>query len=87
MVSPSLRMTINEAHKRDFRANGLGPLSSRDGVVHLEDKNRRMSVEQYLAEAYNVRLRYPGLPTLHVGNPSKTIYYPLELCSIKKQVW
>ena len=31
------------------------------------------------------KIKHPDVPLLHVGNPARTIYWPLELCEIKKQ--
>ncbi|VDM70725.1 unnamed protein product, partial [Strongylus vulgaris] len=39
------------------------------------------SVAQYFAEKY-AELRFPKLPCLHVGPPTRNIFFPLEVCEM-----
>ncbi|KAJ1358677.1 hypothetical protein KIN20_017162 [Parelaphostrongylus tenuis] len=39
------------------------------------------SVAQYFAEKYS-ELRFPKLPCLHVGPPTRNIFFPLEVCEM-----
>ncbi|GLD92496.1 hypothetical protein PINS_up001054 [Pythium insidiosum] len=66
--------------KRSYRVNGLSPKSAEETI--FEDENgKRFSVAQYFAANYR-RLRYPGLPCLHVGAVNKKTYLPIEVCRI-----
>ncbi len=80
-----IRMTINPAYKRDLKANGLGPPCDKPGVVYLEEANVRLSIADYFRQHHNVALRYAYEPSVWVGSVNKKIYYPMELCNIKKQ--
>uniref|UniRef100_A0A1I8GV41 Protein argonaute-1 n=1 Tax=Macrostomum lignano TaxID=282301 RepID=A0A1I8GV41_9PLAT len=40
------------------------------------------TVAKYFAERYRMRLRYPMLPCLQVGQENKHTYLPLEVCNI-----
>ncbi|CAI8030664.1 Protein argonaute-2 (Fragment), partial [Geodia barretti] len=42
------------------------------------------TVERYFADTYNIKLRYPNLPCLHVAAKNKNVYLPLECCKIAK---
>ena len=44
----------------------------------------QVSVAEYFKTAYH-ELRYPHLPCLHVGNPKKHVYLPLEVCKLPGQ--
>ena len=37
------------------------------------------TVERYFADTYNIKLRYPNLPCLHVAAKNKNVYLPLEV--------
>ena len=39
------------------------------------------TVQNYFLKQYNMRLRYPHLPCLHVGPKEKRIFIPLEVCA------
>ncbi|DBA02257.1 TPA: hypothetical protein N0F65_007667 [Lagenidium giganteum] len=76
-----VQVTHRPGIKRAYRVNGLTKTSARDTTFE-DDQGRRVSVEQYFQKAYNVRLRYPGLPCLHVGAINKKNYLPMEVCRI-----
>ncbi|XP_030760165.1 protein argonaute-2-like isoform X2 [Sitophilus oryzae] len=67
--------------KKSYRVNGLGESADKAQFNH---EGKRMTVAQYFKEIKNYNLRYPQLPTLHVGSiqrPDK-ILLPLELCTV-----
>ncbi|TRY67145.1 hypothetical protein TCAL_02956 [Tigriopus californicus] len=70
--------------KRDYKVNKFGPAANKPNVIDKDGK--KMSIEFFFATEYKWKLNYPGLPTLHVGNPNGSIYLPMELTEIKKQV-
>ncbi len=76
-----------DGHKRDYRANGLGPVATAPTAVQIErdGKTLEMSVQQYFMEEYKHKLEFPNYYTLHVGNPDRKIYLPIDMCKIKKQ--
>ncbi len=79
-----IRFLRPDGAKRDYRVNGFGTRG--DLAVKMSD-NKTMSVDQYLRTEYGRGLRYPKLLTLHVGNPQSTIYWPMEMTEMKKQVY
>lgn len=57
-------------------------IGSAERTTFTMDDKKQMNVAQYYATQKNYRLRYPCLPCLHVGNPDRTVYIPVELCVI-----
>lgn len=47
------------------------------------DQGQMMTIADYFKKVKNFTLKYPGLPTIHVGSSVKAQYVPMELCSIK----
>lgn len=42
--------------------------------------SKKVTVQQYLEDHYKpLKLRYPSLNCLHVGNPEKNVYIPMEV--------
>ena len=37
---------------------------------------------EFFAETYNIKLEYPHLPCLRVGNPQKKVMIPMEVCEL-----
>jgi len=73
-----IRFERPDGNKRDYRANGLGPPSSRTGTVKTD--TGQYSVQSYFKESYRYKVEHPHLPTLHVGNLQRNIFLPMELC-------
>ncbi|KAL8007287.1 putative PAZ domain, Piwi domain, ribonuclease H-like superfamily, argonaute, linker 1 [Plasmopara halstedii] len=67
--------------KRSYRVNGLTKTSAQDTYIEMDD-GQRPSVAQYFQKTYNLRLRYPKLPCLHVGALQKKNYLPMEVCHV-----
>lgn len=70
--------------KRNGRINRLVRPASKEIVT--DDNGSTKTIEQYFLDQYQFRLRYPELPCVHIGNPAKKIYIPMEFCSLQKQV-
>ena len=66
--------------KRNYKVNGLKKPPSKEMIVDLG-----ITVEQYYKKQYGVVLRLPNMPCLWVGPKQKTIYVPMEFCSMEKQ--
>jgi len=45
-------------------------------------KKTKVTVPQYYAAAYSLRLQYPFLPCLGVKGRDGTMYFPAEVCNI-----
>ncbi|KAG8228781.1 hypothetical protein J437_LFUL006659, partial [Ladona fulva] len=45
-------------------------------------EGKKMTVEQYYAQVKKYRLQYPHLPCLHLGSLQRTMYMPIELCTV-----
>jgi hypothetical protein len=41
--------------------------------------------QYFFREMYKKDLQFPKLPLVHVGNKNKTVYWPMELVSLKSQ--
>ncbi len=82
-----IRFMRPNGQKRDYRVNKLmSPANRLMMAVDKENKRRKITIEQYFNQEYGYRLKYPDLPCIHVGNPSATVYLPMELTQLKKQV-
>jgi eukaryotic translation initiation factor 2C len=73
-----IRFERPDGNKRDYKANGLGPDANENNTV-VTDQGK-YSLVRYYRETYNYTIRQPHLPSLHVGNPSRNIFLPIELC-------
>ena len=40
--------------------------------------NKEMTMVDYFKKKYNYNLKYPSLNCLHVGNPKRNTYVPME---------
>ncbi|KAG7389010.1 Protein argonaute 10 [Phytophthora pseudosyringae] len=76
-----VNITHRPGVKRSYRVNGLSKMSAAETFFE-NDEGQRMSIVQYFQKTYNLRLRYPKLPCLHVGAPQKKNYLPMEVCHI-----
>ncbi|XP_046664907.1 protein argonaute-2-like [Homalodisca vitripennis] len=65
---------------RYFKVNGIKKDSCRKHSFTVNGK--RITVEEYFRTQKKYTLKYPDLPCIHVGNPSKDICLPPELCTI-----
>ncbi|OQR93584.1 Argonaute1 (AGO1) [Achlya hypogyna] len=66
--------------KMKARVLGLSPKSALETTFFSDELNRDETIVSFFKRKYNISLKYPKLPCLHVGNPSKKIYLPLEVC-------
>jgi len=66
--------------KRNYKVNGLKKAPNKEIIADLGK-----TVEQYFKETYNVALKFPNMPCVWVGSKQKTIYVPMEFCSMEKQ--
>ncbi|KAG3182601.1 Protein argonaute-2 [Phytophthora cactorum] len=76
-----VNITHRPGVRRSYRVNGLTKISAQDTYFE-NDEGQRVSIVQYFQKTYNLRLRYPKLPCLHVGAPQKKNYLPMEVCHI-----
>lgn len=76
-----VQITHRPGVRRQYRVNKLSSHGA-DETFFEDENGKRMSVAQYFASAYNVRLRYPRLPCLHVGALKGRNYLPIEVCTI-----
>lgn len=76
-----VNITHRPGVRRSYRVNGLSK-DSAENTFFENDDGQRMSIVQYFQRTYNIRLRYPKLPCLHVGAPQKKNYLPMEVCHI-----
>ncbi|GMF12856.1 unnamed protein product [Phytophthora lilii] len=76
-----VNITHRPGVKRSYRVNGLSK-NTAENTFFENDEGQRMSIAQYFQKTYNVRLRYPKLPCLHVGAPQKKNFLPIEVCHI-----
>ncbi|KAG8228778.1 Argonaute-2 [Ladona fulva] len=65
--------------KRTYKVNGLRQPANKESFMH---EGKKMTIEQYYAQVKKYRLQYPLLPCLHLGSPQRTMYMPMELCTV-----
>ena len=66
--------------KRNYKVNGLKKPPSKEMIPDLG-----ISVQEYFQKTYNVSLKFPNMPCVWVGSKQKTIFVPMEFCSMDKQ--
>lgn len=59
----------------------LGPRIANAHNVLFDINGRKISVSEYFAERYNIRLRYPQFPLIETTK--KGSYYPMEVCIVE----
>eukprot|EP00794_Sanderia_malayensis_P004420 gene4420-5010_t len=70
--------------KRKYRVTGVTLLSTGCQTFKMENDGlvSDVIVASYFLERYNFKLKYPNLPCLQVGDPSKSVYLPIEVCEV-----
>ncbi len=71
----------HDASARTFKFFGLASNSKNQKFKSDQDK-KEYTIEQYFQTVRNVRIQYPLLPTVKLGNAIKNITVPMEFCSI-----
>ena len=71
-------------YKRNYRVNKMMPAANKLKVKL--DSGAECTIEKYFKDKYNLNLDFPHYPCIHVGKPEKTVYLPIELCMMRKQV-
>ena len=79
-----IRYNCPGGYKRDFRAIKIMQASNKLRIKR--ENGEECTIEKYFKDTYDHQLEFPNYPCVHVGNPEKTIYLPIELCMIKKQI-
>lgn len=64
------------------RVSSLMPFAYRFPLQLESGQNVDCTVAKYFQERYSMRLQYPNLPCLQVGQEQKHTYLPLEVCCI-----
>ena len=78
-----VRYSRPDGYKRDYRAIKMMPASRQ---LKMEQENgEECTIEKYFNDKYRYQLKFPNYPCIHVGNPEKKVYLPIELCTMKKQ--
>ena len=80
----NLKIEITHAeHARKYRVCNLTRRSAQEQVFPLQLENGQTvecTVAKFFQEKYGIRLQYPGLPCLQVGQEHKHTYLPMEVC-------
>ena len=71
-------------YKRNYRVIKMMPAANKLKVKL--DSGEECTIEKYFKDKYNYKLEFPNYPCIHVGKPEKTVYLPIELCIMRKQV-
>ena len=74
-----------DGHKRAYRMlKFVKP--PKNQFITLDD-GRKQSIFDYFRQNFpNYSLKHPDLPLIHCGNPKRTIYLPMELLELQRQV-
>ena len=76
-----VKYELPNGSKREYRCNGVREAAD---TLIIPDLNK--TVKQYFKEQYNVSLKHPNLPCLWLGSTNKTIFIPLEFCTVMSQI-
>ena len=78
-----VRYSRPDGYKRDYRAIRVMPASRQ---LKMEQENgEECTIEEHFNDKYRYQLKFPNYPCIHVGNPERKVYLPIELCMMKKQ--
>nr|XP_022904421.1 protein argonaute-2-like isoform X1 [Onthophagus taurus]XP_022904423.1 protein argonaute-2-like isoform X2 [Onthophagus taurus] len=69
-----------QAIKRAYTINDISKPANQ--ATFKDDSGAIQTVENFFASKRNYKIKYPNWPTLWVGNKTKNIYIPAELCTI-----
>ena len=75
-----VKYELPNGSKREYRCNGL-----KEPAETLVIPGLNKTVKQYFKEQYQVSLKHPNLPCLWLGSTTKTIFIPLEFCTVLSQ--
>lgn len=75
-----LKMLSISYDGKTFGYNGLRKSPRQE--IFVDGDGKKMSVLEYFERVKQKKLNYPDLPCLWVGSKARTVYVPLELCSI-----
>ncbi|TKR75776.1 hypothetical protein L596_017019 [Steinernema carpocapsae] len=78
-----IRVTHRPGVVRVYRVNGLQVSADQLTFVGKDSDGaeNRLTVAKYFELKY-AKLKYPRLPCLHVGPPSRNIFFPMEVCRL-----
>lgn len=69
--------------KRSYRVIELRRKAAKEDLINVDGE--KISVEEYYKRQHGVTLQYSSLPCLWVGSRDRTIYLPVEFCSMIAQ--
>ncbi|KAJ3030641.1 Eukaryotic translation initiation factor 2C [Rhizophlyctis rosea] len=74
-------ITKHRGHNENkkFRIAKLGDSAN---ATKFRTDSGEMTIAQYFQKSYNKALQYPDLPCLVVGDPSKNMFLPMEVCDV-----
>ncbi|OAQ28263.1 Piwi-domain-containing protein [Linnemannia elongata AG-77] len=72
--------------KKKFKVSEISQQGA-EGITFAQELNngttKKVTIPQYYAAAYNLKLRFPFLPCIGVkGRDNQTMYFPLEVCNV-----
>ena len=50
------------------------------------ENGQKQSIMDYFKKEYNYQIKNPDWPLIHCGDPKRTIYLPIELLDLERQV-
>ncbi|KAJ3089874.1 hypothetical protein HK102_005260 [Quaeritorhiza haematococci] len=68
--------------RRKYRIAKITPTPANRTMFSLGDSGQEDSVANYFQTKYSRQLFFPHLPCLIVGDPSKHVYLPMEVCEV-----
>eukprot|EP00923_Selenidium_pygospionis_P013963 GHVN01024055.1.p1 GENE.GHVN01024055.1~~GHVN01024055.1.p1 ORF type:complete len:754 (+),score=88.62 GHVN01024055.1:555-2816(+) len=83
MVQHSRDDSGNQFQRKNLKAFGLDPTVTAE-THKFEHDGVEISVKDYFLNRYQVALRFPKLPLVQLVR--KSTYFPIELCSVQRQV-
>ncbi|ORY20350.1 Piwi-domain-containing protein, partial [Neocallimastix californiae] len=75
-------ITHRNEQKRKYKVSRVTYYSANNTMFPYGEDNTEISVTDYFKIRYNYKLKFGHLPCLIVGDPSRHIYLPLEVCEV-----
>ncbi|KAL5522335.1 hypothetical protein ACEPAF_2192 [Sanghuangporus sanghuang] len=76
--------TTHLGYRKKNPIKAFGAQSARKTMFQCDEFGGKISVEQYFQRKYNIRLQHADdMPVVNIGNKTKDIYVPAEVCEIE----
>ncbi|KAI9143287.1 Piwi domain-containing protein [Paraphysoderma sedebokerense] len=77
-----VRVTHRKNHTRVYKILRLTSTSASATMFNIDNTTKQQSVAQYFQKQYKLKLKYPWMSCIVVGDIKKQVYFPMEVCEV-----